>query len=459
MKLIITVVTATILFSAPRAAAFSGTETDKDRPHIVLFISDDLGWADTSVHGSPDARTPTLDRLAAEGMVFNQAYAASPSCCPNRWTLLTGLMPARHGAHPNHSQVRPEVSFLLPILRNLGYYTASFGKVAHGRNRFDGLDYFSASPRSPAAGVRAWLAQYDGDRPVCLLVGDRRPHVPWVRKTPYDPDSLTIPDHLIDTPETRSHRARYLADVSGVDAEAGRVLDACREFLGPDVMFVFSSDHGAQWPFGKWNLYDSGIRVPLIVVHPGQVPAGVRTDAMVSWADLLPTMIDIAGGTVSDDIDGRSFASVLAGTASTHRERIFTTHTGDGVMNIYPMRSVRTARWKYIRNLCPDAWHTNHSDRLRKEGAGAYWDSWDAAAAESPRAAALLQRYYTRPAEELFDLSLDPDEQTNLAGSPTYQSQLRQFRQQVNDRATEQEDDLKPHREPHPRSLPLPNLR
>ena len=104
---------------------------ETQRPNIVVFISDDLGRLDTSIHGSKDVRTPTMDLLAIQGMTFDDAYVASPSCCPSRFSLLTGLMPARHGAHPNHSQVKPGTKFLMPILKKMGYH-AFFGKIAHG---------------------------------------------------------------------------------------------------------------------------------------------------------------------------------------------------------------------------------------------------------------------------------------------------------------------------------------
>ena len=163
----------------------------------------------------------------------------------------------------------------------------------------------------------------------------------------------------------------------------GRIFKFAEERFGKNFIFLFTSDHGGQWPRGKWNLYDSGTRVPLVVSWPGKIAASKRTEAMVSWVDILPTLMDMAGCELPDQIDGKSFATVLTGHQQTHRDKIFTTQTGDGVMNIFPMRSVRTDKFKYIHNLRPDAYHTNHSDRLRKDGAGAYWDSWDQAAKKS----------------------------------------------------------------------------
>jgi N-sulfoglucosamine sulfohydrolase len=124
--------------------------------------------------------------------------------------------------------------------------------------------------------------------------------------------------------------------------------------LGANTLFLFSSDHGAQWPFAKWNLYDAGVLVPLIISWPGMVKSKQHTDAMVSWVDFLPTLLELAGGKAPNNIDGQSFAGVLLGKTAQHRDRIFTTHSGDGHVNIYPMRSLRTDGWKCIFNLHPD---------------------------------------------------------------------------------------------------------
>ena len=93
--------------------------------------------------------------------------------------------------------------------------------------------------------------------------------------------------HFIDTPETRQHWSRYFTDITGMDAEMGQVREFVQEQLGPNTLFLFTSDHGGQWPLGKWNLYDYGTRVPLIVAWPGKIASSVRTDAMVSWVDIV----------------------------------------------------------------------------------------------------------------------------------------------------------------------------
>ena len=429
------------------------------RPNLVVFLSDDMGRAESSVYGSNEVATPTMDMLAAKGMVFDDAYVASPSCCPNRFSLQTGLMPARHGAHPNHSQVKPGTKFLLPSLKAEGYTIASFGKVAHGRKEVPGADFLSPAPVEMSKNVDRWFADTEIEGPVCLLVGDRRPHVAWSKESIYDPEQIELPSYLVDTPETRDHWARYLTDITGMDEEMGRIYAIAQREFGNDFLFLFTSDHGGQWPRGKWNLYETGTRIPMIAAWEGCIAPGQRTSAQVSWVDIIPTLMDAAGVSVPSDIDGLSFLDVLEGRARSHRDRIFTTHTGDGAMNIFPIRAVRIGKYKYIHNLTPNAYFTNHSDRLRKDGAGAFWDSWDMAAKKNPKAAALIRSYYTREEFELFDLEADPMEYDNLARNPEYRDLMDRLRRELAAWTESQGDDLQPHRAPYPTSGPLPDLR
>ena len=434
-----------------------------ERPNILVFLADDHGWADSSVYGSPDAKTPSLQAMAKRGMVFDHAFVASPSCGPSRAALLSGWMPARNGAEPNHTMPRKGSLGMVKHLQDLGYEVVALGKVGHGREaELAGFDTYKDYPKANDRDglrelVRTFLLQRTSDKPLCLMVGDHRPHVSWVQETSYDPSNITLPTASVDTEETRQHWARYLADVTGMDAMLGDVDRMAREYFGnDDYLFVYSSDHGAQWPFGKWNLYDTGIRTPLIVRWPGRIAADVRTRAMVSWIDILPTLIELAGGSVPKDIDGRSFANVLNDSTQTHRSEIYTTHSGDGIANVYPIRSVRTDRFKYIRNLRPDCFHSNHSDLYRLDGAGAYWDSWDLAAKTDPAAAKIVAKYYERPAVEFYDLTNDPREQNNLANDPRYAKEIEQLASMLDAWMTAQGDTQKVFQQPYPATGPKP---
>ena len=411
------------------------------RPHIVVFIADDHSLRDSSAYGPSDVKTPQMERIAAQGLTFDRAFVASPSCAPSRAALLTGLMPARNGAEPNHSRPRAELKKLPAYFQELGYEVVAFGKVSHYQHTKDyGFDHFAHDKFHEDVAVSAaveWLRARKSDKPLCLFVGTNWPHVPWPKNVAADERELAkvrFPSTHVDTPVTRAARLRYHAAVARMDADLGAVFDAANEVLGKEnTFFLQTADHGAQWPFAKWNCYDAGIRAPMIAIWPGRIGPGKRTQAMVSWVDILPTLIEIAGGTppAATELDGQSFASVLRDPARTHRERIFTTHSGDGRMNVYPIRSVRTAEWKYIRNLHPEFEYTTHIDAAKAADGADYFASWREKATRDPRAAAIVRRYHARPAEELYDLRNDPDEERNLADEAPHKERLAAMRAEV----------------------------
>jgi arylsulfatase A-like enzyme len=224
----------------------------------------------------------------------------------------------------------------------------------------------------------------------------------------------------VDTAVTRAERAKYLTDITHSDTLLGEVRTLAHEKIPGDTLFIYTADHGSQWPFAKWNLYDAGIRIPLLITWPGMLKPSTSTDAMVCWPDLLPTFIELGGGKVPDGIDGQSFAGILRGTTTKHRDQIFATHSGDGDFNVYPVRSVRTRDWKYIRNLHPEFQHHSHISRSTGPSGLAYWQTWLSAAENNPSAAATVKRFTTRPAEELYDLAADPNELHNLAADPKH---------------------------------------
>lgn len=409
-----------------------------ERPNIVVFIADDLSQLDTSPYGARDLHTPNMERLASSGLTFNNAFVASPTCAPSRAALLTGLMPAHNGAEPNHSRPRPEIKKWPAYFHDLGYEVVAFGKVSHYEQTGDyGFDFFAHDTFHDDAGVAA-AAEFlrnrssSTTRPLCLMVGTNWPHVPWPKDSRgYDPAALKLPAGSFDTSQTRAWRAQFATAVTNADNDLGLIRDGARTAFGKNMIFVFSTDNGTQWPFGKWDCYDAGIRVPLIVEWPDAVKPATRTDAMVSWVDFLPTLVEAVGGTAPSDIDGRSFLGVLRGTTTEHRDRIFSTHSGDGRWNVYPIRSLRTSGWKYILNLHPEFAHTSHIDLTENNLDRAFWSSWEKAARTNATAAAIISRYHARPGEELYDVTADPGEQHNLATDPQQAARLAKMRAEM----------------------------
>jgi len=427
-------------------------------PNFVMFIGDDHGVYHSNPYGAEEIQTPNMQAMADEGMQFMRAYVASPSCAPSRAALLTGLMPYRNGIVGNHERVRREgVEPLLPILANSGYEIAWYGKVGHGPGSDSGpgvtvIPYSKKAKkgynqRLDIADVEGFLKdRKDKTRPLALFVGSRYPHQPWpepetARIQPHD---IVVPPKTFDTPETRLEMTRYVEAVEILDRKIGAVRALVNTYMKPEnTVMLYTSDHGQNWPFGKWSLYETGIRTPIIAVWPGKIQPKSTTRAMVSWIDIIPTFIDIAGGEVSQDIDGRSFKPVLLGEMDSHHNTIFATHKGDKDKNVYPIRSVRNEQWKYIRNLYPEFYHTTHMDLVPEDSPYCIrsWKSWVEASKTNPKAAAFLRAYHSRPAEELYRVEEDPYEKRNLATEPQYKEVLEEMRAMVDMHMEEVGDD------------------
>jgi arylsulfatase A-like enzyme len=241
---------------------------------------------------------------------------------------------------------------------------------------------------------------------------------------------VDLPPTFVDTPETRQERVKYYTEVSMADRQLGEVYEMTRRHLRPNTLFVYTSDNGPQWPFAKWSLYDAGIHLPFLAAWPGVIAPGRRTDAMISFCDVLPTFLEAAGAGTAAGIDGRSFVPVLRGEAR-HRTEIYAAHSGDKDMNVFPMRCVRTGRYKYILNLHPEFRYTTHIDKAGEQDGRVYFDSWVRRARTDEAAAAVVRRYHEHPAEELYDVAADPHEMHNLAGTPEHGRTLADLRGRV----------------------------
>lgn len=431
------------LCSAQDAAKPASSGKARKRPNFVLFIADDLTWHDLGAYGATDVRTPNIDTLRSESLKFENAFCASPTCTPSRSAIYTGLYPMRNGAHANHSMINDGIKTLPVYLKELGYRVVLAGKTHIGPRELFPFEYLEGSNVMPPGkdnvlwtdlGVQAidkMLAEHDKGVPFCLIVAAHSPHTVWLPNEHYDPKKINLPPYLVDTPKTRQARTNYYTDIEQLDKEVGQVRESLsRHGHAGSTMFAFTADQGSQFPFGKWNLYDAGIKVPLLIDFPGHTKPNTTTNAMVTLIDFLPTMMQAAGAEPPADIDGRSFLDVIDGQTDVHRQEIYAAHTGDREMNHAPMRCVRSDRFKYIQNLAPEIVYTTHITKA--PGDTGYWPSWEKKAEKNAKAKELVHRYEHRVAEELYDLQADPFEMKNLASDPAHAETLKQLREKVN---------------------------
>ena len=418
-------------------------------PNLLLFLADDMTYTDVGCFGNSDIRTPYIDRLAKQGMRLTRCYNSAPTCSPLRQSLFTGLYPVKNGAHPNHSQVRVGVRSLPQYLRPLGYRVGLAGKRHEapasafpfeqlGGSHGDGgkTPYGADLPMDRA---KAFLAR-DAEQAWCLVVASNQPHTPWNRGDAgaYPPEKLTVPPYLVDTKELREGLSKYYAEISYMDQQVGQVKGILRELKQEEnTLIIWLSEQGSQLPFGKWTCYDMGIHSAAVVRWPGKIRAGVESQALVSYVDIVPTFLEMAGGEPeAESLDGRSFLPVLLGQAQSHHESVFAINTTRGIYHgseAYGIRAVTDGDWLFIRNLHPQAKFQNmvtHRDPI--------FASWKTVGSDFARSR--LERYVKRPAEELFNLKNDPWCLENLAGSPSLAKHKRELSRSLSAWMKEQGD-------------------
>jgi N-sulfoglucosamine sulfohydrolase len=407
------------------------------RPNIVLFLSDDHGVDFVGCYGNKTIHTPHMDALAQQGMRFTRAFAGSPTCSPSRAILFTGLYSARNGTMGNHTDCRTDIEALPTYLKRLGYRVVAANKTdVRPPSVFNWEVLPAALPKSPSvnrryraegldtAKVDAFLAAHAKEHagePLCLLLGENAPHVVWETNRDYDPAALPIPPNMVDTPKTRVALANYYQDITTADRHLGEVMESLKRhgFEGNTVL-IYASDQGAEWPRSKWTCYDAGLRVPFIVRWPGTVKAGTTTGAMISFADITPLFVELAGGKAVEGLDGRGFKDVLLGKAERHNEFVYASHTGDGEMNMFPQRCVRGERWKLIFNTKPgNKWTTHFTKVMDIPGShGDVYTTWLEKAKTDAAVEEFIQELEHHPQWELYDTEDDPYELNNLAAQP-----------------------------------------
>jgi uncharacterized sulfatase len=391
-----------------------GFAEDTIRPNIVILLSDDHGADDAGFSGNKDVSTPVLDQLASEGVTFSRAFAPASVCTPSRSAIYTGLYPHRNGCHQNHGQVNPDIVTLPAYLKPLGYRVVLAGKVHVAPEEAFPFEYIERNQ------IPDFLATA-GDTPFCLIIAFNSPHEPYFNKKNGVGYSQIIPKPWMpDTKETRMLTAGYYDNVENLDNEIGTCLYWLEKSgFTENSLIIYTSDHGPGLPFGKWTLYEKALHVPLIVKWSGITKPGRQSDGLVSLVDILPTIIELAGGRPSVDLDGKSMLSHITGeTQATHHEYVFATYTNIGVQdaNRYPIRSVRNERYKLIVNVnhrTPFTIRMTQRPDNRAITCGyRVFESWKNAGEEALKR---YQQFRLRPKVELYDLQNDPYELENLA--------------------------------------------
>ena len=337
-----------------------------NRPNIVLITCHDTG-RHFGCYGIETVHTPAIDALAEDGQLYTNYFTTSPVCSPSRGAMLTGRYPQSNGLiglthSPWHWAFNDGERHLSHVLRDAGYNTCLFG-LQHEDSDTDTLGFQSTHAQRGPDGKRAtaidvansfsdFCQSGDTESPFYAQIGFFETHRPhdFGDVEPDASKGIYVPPYLLDDQTSRREMAVQQGACRRVDEAVtiiSKALDDAQ--LTADTLFIFTVDHGIEFPRAKWYCYDPGIEVALVMRWPGGgIQGGEKKDRLLSNVDLFPTILDLIGEPIADNVEGLSFADYASDdSAPAKRDAVFSVFQGKDI------RSVRTDRYKLIRNFQP----------------------------------------------------------------------------------------------------------
>lgn len=432
--------------SKKRSMEADRVETGKKRdtrPNIIYFIVHDIG-KHVGAYDVP-IDTPNLNRFAAEGVIFDHVFCASTPCSPSRGAAMSGQYAHTNGlmglVNKGWSMPR-SVRTIVDYLDDAGYETAHFGFQHERNNSVDNRYQIQGSQdryvENTVKNAIEYLESRKGaDKPFYLNIGTQEVHASmWApggvlnvrdeRGKVYgidQPERTYISKDFPDNKRSRDMLARFQACIRYMDSQFGNLMNAVdRLGFRENTLFIFTTDHGIVGSRSKSTCYDRGMEITTLMRMPGTIPEGARIDKLISNVDFLPTFLEMTGTPIPEITQGRSFWSLLTGGEYEPREAVFFERSYHEKYD--PVRSVRTKKFHYIRNLDPNAKRflipeeiMNLEDPLMRE-------EWPNGALHG-KDLEKLKHFPDRPREELYDVQNDPHEFVNLAEEPKYATVLK----------------------------------
>ncbi len=433
-------------------------------PNIVVIMGDDWSWPHASILGDKTVKTPNFDRIAREGVLFENAFVSSPSCTPSRFAVATGQYHWRLGEGVNlGGSLAQDVAVYPDLLAGVGYRTGFCRKGAGpSQHTYRGTDPFGGRFKNFAE----FFDKRKDNHPFCFWYGAGEPHRPYdwqaSLRSDLDLESIEVPPYLPDNETTRTDLGDYYLTVQQLDHFAGEILNKL-EKAGEleNTIIVMTGDNGMPFPRAKATLFDSGTRVPLAIRWGAKVKGSREITDFVNLTDLAPTFLEATGLPVPDTMTGRSLLSTLtseqSGQVEEHRTYVLTGM--ERHVYPYPSRAIRTRDFLYIRNFAPEQWPPGKAkgDEPVFDFTKTPWPTQSGAFShnidpgptkqwmrlnESPQNA---QAFGRKPAEELYDLKIDPHQLTNLLATAEFRISIELKRKEL---ATRLVDELRASHDP-----------
>lgn len=401
-------------------------DIDDIPPNILVLIADDAGYRDFGCYSNDAINTPNIDLLAKEGLKFNNAFLTIAQCSPSRISILSGLYPHSTGAEDLHMSLPENVLLLPSYLKQKNYYSGLLYKSHLGQNGDKQFDFISSSLDDFNTFIDSAKSN-----PFFLWIGFVDPHRPYEKdiiNNPQDPEKVYVPPYLVDNKKTREDLADYYNEIMRMDLKIGEYLDILkRRDLYDNTLIIFLTDNGAPFPREKGTIYDAGIKTPLIFTWKDRISKSVEYDGLTSAIDLAPTILDITGIKVPDNLQGQSIKKVLKDQSVPGRDYIFAERNWHNCDE--HIRSVRSDNYKLISNAYLDVPFGTPADITNSPS----WKSlYELNVENSLSKAQRLIFKVPREEYEFYDLKNDPMELNNLINSENHLSEIDKLKPVLN---------------------------
>lgn len=399
-------------------------KVQQEQPNIVFYLADDQDIYDYGCYGNEKVHTPAVDRLAKEGMLFENAFTAQAICAPSRAQLFTGQYPLKNGCFANHTKSKPDITSVTSHMQKLGYEVVLAGKshVKPGSV----YDWNREWEPVPKEGVPREYIPVDSiahyfkhaKKPFCMFITSKYPHGKYFDVPDAKAENIkfySFNEHKKNDESFVKMKAGYYRSIEEDNRQLELVLDLVDNHLDRNTLFIYSADHGVS---GKFTVKDIGLKVPLVVRWPDVIKPGTMSNQLIHYTDVLSTFIEMAGGTPTSDMDGKSFLPLLKGQDVEIHQYVYGVRTNQNILNaeVFPSRMVRDKRYKYIRNFNSiDVLDENLGDKMNvnifiRRGA---------------------EKFKDEPFEELYDTQNDPFEQKNLIENSELQEIKNRLRKEM----------------------------
>lgn len=455
-----------IFFGGVALFGYYGQAAKKEpiKPNILFCIADDASMKSFGAYGDTFINTPAIDKLAKEGLTFNNAYNCNPKCAPARACIVTGMYSWQLKEATNHFPKFPDQFKFYPhLLMEKGYNVGFTGK-GWGPGEYTtqhnpaGPEYSQIKLTPPhkgisnvdyAANFEKFLADRKENQPFCFWLGTKEPHRfyeldSWKKEgkklgdatvPPFYPDNVTVRGDILD----------YAVEVEWFDSHVGKAIKSLeKRGLLENTLVVISSDHGMPFPRVKGQIYEEGFHVPLIAYWKGKIVKGRVVEDFVSFPDIAPTFMEIAGFKPHEQMTGKSFVDILFSKKSGQIDAI-RDHTllgkerhdigrsnEDGTDLSYPVRAIRTKTYLYAHNIKPERWPVGNPEYDFRNVDGSPTKTFLMNIDPYDKDYRFFEMSFAkRPEEELYNIQKDPHCMVNLATLPAYRNTCKELRAQM----------------------------